>query len=72
MGTHIRNIEVLDDQVIAVLKAKKPQHRLEIAFNMWNFARKQLAAYLRDLHQDWSEEKIDKEVVRRLSHGAVC
>jgi hypothetical protein len=71
MGIDIRNIEVLDDQIVAVLKTKKPQQRLAIAFDMWSFAKKQLTSYLRDMHNDWSDEKIHQEVVRRLSHGAV-
>jgi len=71
MDIDTRNIEILDDDIAEVLKIKNPQQRLAIAFDMWSFARKQLTAYLRDLHNDWSEEKIHQEVVRRLSHGAV-
>ncbi len=66
-----RNIEILDDQMVEVLKTKNPQQRLAIAFNMWSSAKKQLTNYLRDLHPHWSEEKIHQEVVRRLSHGAI-
>jgi len=71
MGIDKRNIEVIDDQMVAVLKIKKPQQRLDMAFDMWSFARKQLISYLRDLHHDWSEEKIHQEAVRRLSRGAI-
>ncbi|MFV1950932.1 MAG: hypothetical protein ACC630_03075 [Nitrospinota bacterium] len=65
-----RNIEVLDDQMALVLRKKTPQHRLIIAFNMWGSAKKQLTHYLRSLHSDWDEQKIQHEVRRRLSHGA--
>lgn len=71
MGIDMRNIEVLDDQMIEVLKTKKPQQRLAIAFNMWSFAKKQLTNYLNGLYLDWDEKKIQQEVVRRLSHGAI-
>ncbi len=67
----IRDIEVLDDQMVAMLKIKKPQQRLAMAFDMWGFARNQLKAYLRDLHKDWPDEKINQEVARRLSHGSI-
>ncbi len=65
-----RNIEVLDDQMARVLRKKTPQQRLIIAFNMWGSAKKQLTNYLRSLHSDWDEKKIQHEVTRRLSHGA--
>ncbi len=66
-----RNIEVLDEQMVEVLKRKKPQERLIIAFNMWSSAKKQMTNYLRSIHSDWDEKKIQQEVVRRLSHGAI-
>lgn len=66
-----RNIEVLDDEMVEVLRKKTPQERLTIAFKMWNSAKKQLAYYLRNIHPDWQEEKIQLELARRLSHGVV-
>lgn len=71
MTIDMRNIEVLDDQMIEVLKTKKPEERLAIAFNMWSSAKKQLTNYLRGLYLDWDEKKIQQELVRRLSHGAI-
>ena len=71
MGIDIRNIEVLDEQMVEVLKTKSPQQRLSIAFGMWSSARKQLTSYLRSQHLDWDEKKIHQEVVKRLSHGAI-
>ena len=71
MGIDIRNIEVLDEQMVKVLKTKSPQQRLSIAFDMWSSARKQLTSYLRSQHLDWDEKKIQQEVVKRLSHGAI-
>ncbi len=71
MDIDIRNIEVLDDQMIEVLKTKTPQQRLAIAFGMWSSAKKQLTNYLRGQYLDWDEKKIHQEVVKRLSHGAI-
>lgn len=66
-----RNIEILDDDMVRVLKAKTPQERLKIAFGMWTSAKKQLTCYLKSLHPEWSDEKVQSEVKKRLSHGAV-
>ncbi|MFV1975744.1 MAG: hypothetical protein ACC651_08335 [Candidatus Scalindua sp.] len=66
-----RNIEVLDNLMVQVLKNKTPQERLMITFNMWRSAKKQLTNYLRSLHSEWDEKEIQQEVARRLSHGIV-
>ena len=66
-----RNIEILDDLMVQVLKNKTPQERLMIAFNMWSSAKKQLTDFLHSLHSEWSEKEIQQEVARRLSHGIV-
>ncbi len=65
------NIEVMDDQMVQVLKNKTPQERIMIACNMWSSAKKMLTNYLRSQHSDWSEKEIQQEVARRLSHGIV-
>ncbi len=66
-----RNIEILDDLMVQVLKNKTPQERLMIAFNMWSSAKKQLTNFLHSLHSEWSEKEIQQEVAKRLSHGIV-
>ncbi len=66
-----RNIEVLDDLMVKVLKDKTPQERIMITFNMWSSAKKQLTSFLRSLHSEWSEKEIQQEVAKRLSHGIV-
>jgi hypothetical protein len=71
MDVDIRNIEVLDDKMIEVLKTKTPQQRLAIAFGMWSTANKQLTRYLRGRYPDWDEKKIHQEAVKRLSHGTI-
>lgn len=64
-------IEVVDDVMAGILKKKAPAERLKIAFDMWHSARVQLFYFIKSLHREWDEEKIRKEVARRLSHGAV-
>lgn len=64
-------IEVLDDAMAEVLRRKTPAERIRIGFALWTSARNMLLAHLRTSHPDWSRERLEKEVARRLSHGAI-
>lgn len=66
-----RNVEVIDDQMAAVLRAQSGADRLRIASGMFAFARRMILAQLRAEHPEWTEEQIRREAARRLSHGAV-
>ncbi len=63
-------IEVVDDEVAEILRQKTHAERLNIAFGMWRSAKIQLTSSLGSLHPDWTKEQIEREVIRRLSHGA--
>jgi hypothetical protein len=65
-----RKIEVIDDATAEMLRRKTGAERLAIASRMYAAARTMLLAHLRQLHPDWSEERITREAGRRLSHGA--
>jgi hypothetical protein len=64
-------IEVMDEQMAAILKRKSPAERISIGFEIWLSAQRMLKASLETTHRNWSQEQIDKETARRLSHGAV-
>ena len=66
-----RQIEVMDDDMAAVLRAKTGAERLRIAFAMYSSARRMILSHLSAEHPDWSESEIRRETARRLSHGAV-
>jgi len=66
-----RNIEVIDDVMVKILREKTPQQRLVIACDMWASARRCIENHLRADHPDWDESMVQKEVARRLSHGTV-
>lgn len=68
---HQRQIEVLDEDMARVLRAKTGADRLAIASAMFASARRMLISHLTDQHPGWSEEEIIREAARRLSHGAV-
>lgn len=64
-------IEVIDDRMAEIYEKKTPLERLQIAFGLWRSAQIGLLNCIRSLHPDWSEDRIQREVVRRISHGTV-
>lgn len=66
----VRRIEVMDDEMAAVLRAKSGAERLQIAFGLFESARRMLTSMLAADHPDWSEERLRREVARRLAHDS--
>ena len=66
-----RRIEVVDDVMAEVLRRKTPAERIAIGFGLWRSARKILRAQLASLHPEWDARRLEREIARRLSHGAV-
>jgi hypothetical protein len=64
-------IEVVDDTMAEILRRKTPAERIRIGFTMWASARDMLMIHLKKTHPDWNDERVAKEVARRLSHGLV-
>jgi len=64
-------IEVLSEEMAAVLREKSGAERLEMASRMFTSARRMLLNYLRAVHPDWDEQRLHREAARRLSHGAI-
>lgn len=64
-------IEVIDDVMAEILRRKTPAERIRIAFDIWASTRNMLINYLKNIHPEWNGEKIEREVARRLSHGAI-
>jgi hypothetical protein len=63
-------IEVVDDRIAEILKTKSGQERLSMVWDAWAFYEKTIKAYLKNIHPEWKEEQIQKEVVRRVTHGS--
>jgi len=63
-------IEVIDDKVAEILRAKSGQERLNMVWDAWTFYEKTVRAFLISQHPEWTEEQIQKEIVRRVSHGS--
>lgn len=61
-----KRIEVIDDDMVPVLRAMTPAQRLAIAFDCNETMRLRLAGNLMTRHSDWTEEQIALEVARRM------
>jgi RNA:NAD 2'-phosphotransferase (TPT1/KptA family) len=64
-------IEVVDDTMAEILRHKTPAERIRIGFTMWTSARNMLMTHLKKTHPEWNNDRVEKEVARRLSHGAI-
>jgi len=65
------NLEVVDDEMAEIFRRKTGAERLQIAFGLFSSARRMLTSHLGAQHPDWDQEKIQREVARRISRGAV-
>ena len=63
-------IEVVDDDVAMILRAKSPAERLQIANGMWHSAQVLIGSSLRAQHPDWDEGRVTAETAKRLAHGS--
>lgn len=69
MGTlDIRRLEVVDDDVAAVLRAKSGMERLRLAHEAWELTWNRLAAFLSARHPEWDRDQVRKQVANRLGH----
>ena len=64
-------IEVIDDACARIYASKSPTDRLKIASGMWRSAKKLLTLSIKTQYPHWSEQEVCREVIRRLSHGAL-
>jgi len=64
------NLEVIEDDMARVIRAKSGAQRLHMASAMYASARRMLLSHLHAEHADWDERRVQQEAARRLSHGA--
>ncbi|KPK77173.1 MAG: hypothetical protein AMJ79_04055 [Phycisphaerae bacterium SM23_30] len=50
------------EKQIEIFKAMSPQRKLDITLNMYRMARELKTLRLRELHPDWSREKVEAAV----------
>jgi len=71
MGCKPIKYDVVDEAMVAVLREKTERERLEMGFAMWRFARDLMRSAIAAEHSDWTDEQVQREVAKRMSHGAV-
>jgi hypothetical protein len=64
-------LEVLDPVTVEILRKMTPEQRLKQAFAMWETAKTLTRGVLRQEHPDWTEERVQRELARRPSRGAI-
>jgi len=64
-------MEVMDDAMADVLRQKTEIERLRIANRMWKSARVILRGAILTEHPDWSVDRVNREIAKRISHGVV-
>lgn len=60
-------VEVVDEIMVPILRAKTEAERFEMAAQMWRFARDTYVALARAQHPAWSAEQVQREAARRLA-----
>ena len=63
-------VESMDQRMARIMRDKTPAERLEIAFDMWRSVRQMTKTILESQHPDWPPSRVEREVARRMSHGA--
>jgi lauroyl/myristoyl acyltransferase len=67
---HSGRVDVVDDQMAEVFRSMTPAERLAIAHEMWRSADRTIRFVVRNEHPEWTDDQVQREAVRRLSHGA--
>ncbi len=68
MGIHEE--KKISDAMVDILRQKTGAERLQIAFDMWTFARDTIRRNLQQEHPEWTDEEINIKTAERLSHGS--
>ncbi len=67
----IGRIELLEPEVIRILRQKSPSERIAMAFEANRFVRERLRAHLVRENPDWTDEQLARAIAQRMLHGTV-
>lgn len=70
MKLNPQQIEVVDDALIPILRAKTPLEKMEMFFQGFDLVRLLISAGVRSRHPSWTQAEVEKEVARRILHGS--
>ncbi len=68
MGIHEE--KRISDEMVEILRRKTGAERMQIAFDMWTYARDTIRRTLQQEHPDWTEEEVNRKTAERLSRGS--
>lgn len=71
MSDNTVKFEVIDDQMAEILRRKTDLQRLRSVDGFWRSARALLRAAIVTDHPDWDRSRVNVEISRRISNGAV-
>ncbi len=60
------HFEMIDEEHARFIRRLSGAERLQIAFGMWDSARRMIRANVADMHPDWSQPRVDYEVAKRM------
>ena len=61
----VRRIEILDEAIVEVLRAKTPAQRVAMVFDAERTMRQLLEGHFRSRHPDWDDDRVFLEIARR-------
>ena len=70
MSSLLETFEMIDDAMADILRGKTEAERLRIAARLWRSARVIVRGAVRAEHPEWNAAQVDREIARRMSHGA--
>jgi len=62
----VNRIEVLDDEMVRVLRSKTPVERIAMVLDANRTMRLMLESHFRERHPDWDQSQIADAIARRL------
>ena len=63
-------IEVMDADMVRIMKSKTPEERLAMVFDANRTVRLVLEAHFRDRHPEWDQSQIAAAVAQRILRGS--
>ena len=63
-------IEMIDDDMVAIMRSKTISQKMAILNDAHRTARKLVRCGVQMQHADWSSQQVEAEVSRRLLHGS--
>ncbi|HEY2253065.1 MAG TPA: hypothetical protein VGH74_18460 [Planctomycetaceae bacterium] len=66
----LSRIEVMEPEMVRVMKSKTPEERLAMVFDANRTIRLVLEAHFRDRHPEWDQARIQAAIAQRLLRGS--